>query len=81
MTRYGSQIRPDVTFGVACSNLDELASYCEADVVIVVRRCPEMIVHKGRTRFHLARYRHSRIWLLEAENGVHGRRDIAFTSA
>jgi agmatinase len=52
MTRYGAQYGPDITFlGVDRCNLDEPASYAEADVVIIGAPFDGGTSHRPGTRF------------------------------
>ena len=52
MTRYGAQYGPDVTFlGVDRCDLDDLASYADADVVIVGAPFDGGTSHRPGTRF------------------------------
>lgn len=52
MTRYGAQYGPDVTFlGIDSCNLDEPASYADADVVIVGAPFDGGTSHRPGTRF------------------------------
>ena len=52
MTRYGSQFGPDITFlGVDRCDLDEPASYGDADIVILGAPFDGGTSHRPGTRF------------------------------
>ena len=52
MTRYGAMFGPDITFlGVPPADLDEPASYAEADVVVIGAPFDSGTSHRPGTRF------------------------------
>src|ERR1700754_2148081 len=52
MTRYGAQFGPDITFlGVPAADLDDSASYADADVVIIGAPFDSGTSHRPGTRF------------------------------